>query len=84
MIHKIIVIEKKDQSAANAFLNSLGTESEPFIQALFKNKIHTHYWSGWLMTDQQYEEVRNNPMFKLYETINEVFNLELFPDDSDE
>lgn len=57
MVHKYIIITKDKKNEANLFFNSIGAEGETFTFKLFKNNIHTHYWTGILMTPEQYAQV---------------------------
>ena len=79
MIHKYIVIPKNKKDEANAFCNSIGAEGETFTTPLYKNGEHTHYWTGWLMTDEQYKEVavRYTSNFDDYLTALQVTGLEV-------
>ena len=54
-MHKIIVITKAQKSSANAFCNLIGAEGETFTNGLYTNGVLTHYWAGWLVTDNQWE-----------------------------
>lgn len=59
VIHRYFVITKEKKDEANLFCNSIGAEGDTFTIPLYKNGIHTHYWTGWLMTTQQYLQMAN-------------------------
>lgn len=79
MIHKYIVIPKDKKNEANEFCNSIGAVGETFDTPLFKNDVHTHYWTGWMMTPEQYAEIakKYTTHFDSYMETLEVTGLEV-------
>jgi hypothetical protein len=79
MIHKYIIIPKSKKDEANVFCNSIGAEGDTFEVPLYKNGEHTHYWTGWLMTPEQYAELatKYTTHFDTYMEALEVTGLEV-------
>lgn len=57
-MHKTIIITKFQKSSANTFCNSIGAEGETFTAPLYKNGVITHYWAGWLLTEEQWDMIK--------------------------
>lgn len=74
-MHKILVISAVDRDSANAFCNSIGAEGETFTVELYDAKdVLAGYWCGWVMTDEQYEAVFDNQMFRIYDSASEALD----------
>lgn len=57
-MHKTIIITKSQKSSANTFFNSIGFEGETFTIPLYKGSSITHYWAGLLMSDAQWDMIK--------------------------
>jgi hypothetical protein len=75
MIHKYLVIDKSLQFLINQFCNEIGAIGETFTTCLYTEDVHTHYWSGWLMTEDQYNAVILNPDILVFNSYQEALSL---------
>lgn len=73
MIRKVIVILSNDLEKANEFCNSIGAEGQTFSVALYNEQNElSNYVCNWLMTDEQFNAINTDPMFILFNSLDEA------------
>lgn len=76
MIRKVIVINSTNLDQANEFCNEIGADGNTFSVSLFNSQNElSNYVCNWLMNDDQYQNISNNQMFILFNTLDEALTI---------
>lgn len=65
---RYFVIKKEQLQEANEYCKQLGFNDEVFIEKLYKDNEHSHYWTNLYLTDEQYKlmSIRFTRQFESY------------------
>lgn len=74
MIHKYIIISKDKKDEANQFCNSIGAEGETFSTPLYTDTELSHFWTGWLMSPEQFKQIEAIDYMQIFSTYDQALS----------